>query len=228
MKGFARHAAQSLLGTDSPHLVKDTPACLTWRFETLHSIRQALGSLFEERSLAVTIATGLSRGIMTGSETVARVLATMIAPFEVSWVRGPSGLHRLFINFDYVLADGHGELHPPKDENRNEIALTPALEAQIRAEIMTDVSRMTEMGYPLAPKWWEQLGDQPMAQQMIARLLALQAQPQPALLAPKAPGKASRHAPTARKTTRAQFSIEAIVDERTDGQGVALQYFFEL
>ena len=77
----------------------------------------------------------------------------------MAWVRGPSSLHRLYVNFQYVLADGHGELHPPKDSNRNEIALTPAMEAEFRAAILSDAGRMGELGFQLAPEWWEQLGD---------------------------------------------------------------------
>ena len=45
-----------------------------------------------------------------------------------------------------MLATETGELHPPKDPDRREIALTPALEAALRQTVLTDVRAMAEAG----------------------------------------------------------------------------------
>ena len=100
LKGFARQAALSLLGTDPQYLVADRPALLNWNFGSLHAMRHALGALLEHTGDGVASA-GLTKGLMTGSETVIRVMAMMIPPLEVAWMRGPSGLHRLYVNFQY-------------------------------------------------------------------------------------------------------------------------------
>ena len=60
----------------------------------------------------------MSRGLRTASDPCIQVIATLIPPLEVSWVRVASGLHRLYVNMIYVLSDEAWEMHFPKDANR--------------------------------------------------------------------------------------------------------------
>eukprot|EP00965_Chrysotila_dentata_P185048 6109208-Pleurochrysis_carterae.AAC.1 len=63
---------------------------------------------------------------MKPSERHVRVLATVMAPLEMSWVQMASGQERLYVNLLYALCDEVGELHLPKDDSRRELALTQA------------------------------------------------------------------------------------------------------
>ena len=53
----------------------------------------------------------------------------------------------------YALSDESGEVHPPKDSNRNEIALTPQEEHEIRAQVLIDAMAFSQRGIPLSPAW---------------------------------------------------------------------------
>ena len=131
--GFARHAALSLfprqLLTSTQDVVQQEDKSLTWRSGTMLEVRHLLGDMLSHTS---NYGAGLSRGLCTQSESVIRVLATVMPPMEISWVATPMGLHRLYINFVYLLADGTGELHAPKDPNRREIGLSAAQVQEIR------------------------------------------------------------------------------------------------
>lgn len=50
------------------------------------------------------------------SERVVRVVSSMIAPVEISWVETKKGYDSLYVNFNFVLMDENGELHLPKDQ----------------------------------------------------------------------------------------------------------------
>jgi hypothetical protein len=112
---------------------------------------------------------GLTRGLKTESERVIRVLAVPI-PTIVFEHAMRSGLDRLYCMLQYVLADETGELHPPKDENRNEIALSPELETAVRVQLAADLHMMGEKGYPLSPALWRQLEREDRAMQTEAML----------------------------------------------------------
>ena len=81
------------------------------------------------------------------------------------------GVERLYVNLMYVLSDEDGELHPPKDPMRNEIALSPTEVSEIRAQVATDAARMGEMGLELSPGWWRQLGNEEAAMMAEALLV---------------------------------------------------------
>eukprot|EP00965_Chrysotila_dentata_P103066 3402904-Pleurochrysis_carterae.AAC.1 len=69
----------------------------------------------------------MSLALMKPSERHVRVLATMMAPLEVSWVQMASGQERsLYVNLLYALCGEAGELHLPKHDSRQELALTQA------------------------------------------------------------------------------------------------------
>ena len=88
---------------------------MTWRATTSAQVRLMLGTLLTDLKGPTA---GVSRGLRTASESCIRVIATLIPPLEVSWVRVASGLHRLYVNMIYVLSDEAGEMHFPKDANR--------------------------------------------------------------------------------------------------------------
>ncbi|KAL3931844.1 MAG: hypothetical protein SGPRY_000954 [Prymnesium sp.] len=70
--------------------------------------------------------TGASRALRTASEKVIRTVAIIMPSLEVLWsVR--QGMDGLRVRFEHVLFDCDGELHPPKDGDRREMALTPEL-----------------------------------------------------------------------------------------------------
>jgi len=145
----------------------------------------------------------VSRGLRTASESCIRVIATLIPPLEVSWVRVASGLHRLYVSMIYVLSDEAGEMHFPKDANRRELGVSSAQEASYRVMVLQDAVQLQEMACPLSPGWLRQMGKEEEAQMMEARLHA-----RTLMQAPDAP--VSRRV---RKPALAQFDIEMIVKE---------------
>lgn len=80
----------------------------------------------------------------------------------------------------YSLLGESGDLHPPKDSNRNEIALTTQEEHDIRAQVLSDAMALAQRGAPLSPAWYRQLGDGAAAQMAEARLDNLSTAPAPA------------------------------------------------
>ena len=171
----------------------------TWRLTTMSQTSRLFGSIFEEQAKPTCV--GATRAIMKPSESVSRVMATVMAFSEFSHVL-KAGKETLFINFNYVLSDEDGELHPPKDNNRIEIALSPMQEQSIRQQILLDVNQMAMAGVKLAPGWWRQLAQPDKALEVEALLLNAAAQPKP----PKGSGK--------RKARADVFEVEAIVEEQ--------------
>ena len=100
----------------------------------------------------------MTKPLQTASEQFVRVLATLLPPMEISHVVFPRGVDRIYINLQYILMDQSGELHPPKDNNRNEVAMEPSLEAEMRAKVLVDATALHEKGTPLAPAWLRQVG----------------------------------------------------------------------
>ena len=114
--GFSCHAAASmfasaLLMQPLADLVEEQQT-VTWRATTSAQVRLMLGTLLTDLKGPTA---GVSRGLRTASESCIRVIATLIPPLEVSWVRVASGLHRLYVSMIYVLSDDAGEMHFSKD-----------------------------------------------------------------------------------------------------------------
>jgi len=68
-----------------------------------------------------------------------------------------------YVNFTYALVDETGEVHPPKDANRNEITLTPQEMHEIRAQVLSDAAAFSQNDIPLSAAWLRQLGDEEKA-----------------------------------------------------------------
>ena len=173
----------------------------TWSATTMTDIAALFGPLLAS---STSYSAGASKGLKTASENVIRVVATAIPAPTLTWtVR--NGVDHLMIELQYVLADEDGELNKPKDGNKLEIALTPALEAEIRVQILQDVMDMADAGAPLSPGFLRQLGRLEEADVVEAKLHRMQQlQPPPPPLGTKRKRKAST--PT--------WNVDGILDER--------------
>ena len=100
---------------------------------------------------------------------VVRVLATPMPEVEISWV-DVTGVDKLYINFQYVLWDGDGELHPPKEEKR-EVLLAPELLTALRQQVILDLLKFYQRGAPLAPGFLRKMGHTEEADAVQAMLL---------------------------------------------------------
>uniref|UniRef100_A0A7S0L963 Chromo domain-containing protein n=1 Tax=Coccolithus braarudii TaxID=221442 RepID=A0A7S0L963_9EUKA len=175
---------------------------VAWSIPTVQPMRNILGPLM---SALPNFSAGISRGQQAPSESVIRVLATMMPPLELNWWMPPRGTGRVMINFAYVLVQGIGDLHPPKDPHRREMALSTELVATLRVAALHDAMTMKELGYSLSPAWLRQLGDESRARQTEAQLIALRT-----------------NQPTSRKRKlhQATYPIDSIQAERSSGRGM--------
>ena len=107
----------------------------SWSVPSMLMVAELIGPLIEKSS---SFSAGASKALITASERVVRVVATVI-PSPLFWWKERQGVDYLYYEFQYVLADEDVELHPPKDANRNEIELAPELEASIRQQILSDL-----------------------------------------------------------------------------------------
>ena len=117
----------------------------TWTMATMDQTMQVFGSIFQAADLSCS---GASKALKSPSETVARVLATIMPGAVITHVSKKKGVSIAYINFLFALITEHGELHPPKDMNRNEIALYPQELHDIRAQALSDAMALSEAGVP--------------------------------------------------------------------------------
>ena len=175
-----------------------TPAgTTTWRLESMDQISQVFGSIFEAAS---PYCTGASKAFKSSSAPVIRVFATVMSGAVISHVVHSRGVSKMYVNFMYALLDENGELHPPKDSARNEIALTPEEVHEIRTQVASDALALGEMGMPLSAGWWRQLNNETEAKMTEAMVQNVTTAPVPA------PGK--------RRRAAGHYEIEAIVEEK--------------
>ena len=120
----------------------------------------------------------------------------------------------------YVLMDADGEMHPPKDEERREIALTPAEVAGLRQRVMIDARAMVARGMPLSTGFLRQLQ---MPASLVAAVAACEAagtRPTPATMM----GISVLATTVKTKTKKGYFNIKAIKQE-VASTGKAKAYF---
>ena len=115
---FARDAALEILGatgrtTMSEHLVK-------WKLSTIADCALVLDALMAHVP-STSCCAGLTRALRSESEVTSQVLATIMPTLEATWETQAKGGCQLKVNFLYVLMDGDGELHAPKDEERRKL-----------------------------------------------------------------------------------------------------------
>ena len=132
--------------------------CATWVFSCFQDLRETFPGLLQ-KCPSNSLVAGMSRAMMRPSEgeKVIRVLATIIPPVEISVVRQPRGVDRLYMNYDYVLSCHAGEIYMPKDQNRREKFMSNAMVKQIRQQIYSDLKVMAERDMPLSPMFFRQL-----------------------------------------------------------------------
>ena len=146
---FSRGAALAVLSRNG--LVRETSHLLNWKLTTVPECAGLMEGLIASLPSG-SLCAGSSRALMTASEPTALVLATIMPTLEITWEEMPSG-DRLRVNFMYCLADADGELHPPKDDDRRELALPSSLQSAMRQRVLLDARTMIERGFPLASGW---------------------------------------------------------------------------
>lgn len=197
--------------TRSSHSIK------TWTMSSLSAVVEVLAPVMADQDAMVG---GVTKALMTASQQWSRVIATVISA-EATWM-SPSngGADRLYMNFMYVLADEAGEVHPPKDGNRRELALSESTMTQIREHILSDVALLAQKGVPLSAGWYVQLGLPAKAMEvraLEANIAALQA-PSTSSFAREAWGGSLAGTSTHRRARKRQadvFEVDAIVEAET-------------
>lgn len=142
---------------------------LLWSFDSAFEVSNAFAPMLKNSRY---VTAGATRALQTPSEPVFRLVATMMGGVEMRHVTHPDG-DWWSCNFQYILMDDMGEMHPPKDANRREIALPATEVTELRQIVLTDVRAMGEAGLPLSEGWWRQLGreeDALKAQALVANV----------------------------------------------------------
>jgi hypothetical protein len=191
-------------------LVMDTSSKMTWSSGAdMLNLRRMVGGLIASGG---PYCAGLTKGLMSASERVIRVVATAMPNMEVVSTKR-QGLEVMRYEYRYVLAHESGTLNMPKDgATKIEIALSPQLEADIRTEILQDIQQLHDQGAPLAPGFLRQLGLEMEADLLEAKLQNIEEQEQTAQLNPP-----SDMAATAKRKKRLNgdlWSVDCIVDEK--------------
>ena len=127
----------------------------TWRAETTTEARVFLGTILPDWNPRCA---GLSKLLQTPSERAARVMATLMPPIEMSWVRLSDGRKRLYVNMEYCLFDEDGEMHIPKDMQRREKQVPDVVSQDMRTAALQDLLAFSQMEHVLAPGFLRQLG----------------------------------------------------------------------
>lgn len=149
---ISRHAATRLFGQE---LLQEhsTPTETMWLATTVAQVRKLVESIMKQSGY---ICAGATRALKTKSERWCRVVAHIIPMMRIVHV---SKRDTLQIDFQYVLLDETGELHAPKDENRNEMHLSQSIVNEVRAQIRLDLTEMAlESRARLSPSFLRHLG----------------------------------------------------------------------
>lgn len=153
---------------------------------------------------------GLTKVFQARSERVIRVVAKLMAPFEIVHEVSSNGAEKCYLNGMYVLATEAGELHFPKDNQRRELQFPMAECRALLEEIKEDARQLGCGGSPLSPGWWRLLGDEEKAREMEQTM----ANP-----ARQRRGRLRRETrPRQPRVTSEAFEIDAIVSEKMIGK----------
>lgn len=213
---FPRSVAESIF--PDALLTRSSLRCKTWTMNSMASVVQVFAPLLADQTLFVG---GVSKALMTASQQWSRVIATMISA-EVSWVEPANGVDHLHMNFMYVISDETGEVHPPKDAARREIALSSSVMEAIRQRVLIDAAILAEKGVPLSAGWFCQLGQYVKAMEVRALQANLAASSRAALssFAHAASGGSSAELNRLRRCNRRadMFEVQSIVEAETRGR----------
>eukprot|EP00965_Chrysotila_dentata_P263218 6214787-Pleurochrysis_carterae.AAC.2 len=112
-------------------------------------------------------AMGTAKGFKSGLFIhVVAVLMTLRVDYAV--VRSVKS-QRAYFSYMYALVDEDGELTLPQDKQRRELALDEENRARLRSVALQNVTRMAQKGFPVSPRWLEQMGDEFAAKAAQAR-----------------------------------------------------------
>ena len=192
-------------------LTINEPSHKMWRFNTVAELLPVLVPwLANESSFAFA---GITRAIKPPSAPFIRVLATLMT-LEVSHVTREGG-DKLFVNFSYVLTEESGDVHPPKDELRIEIAIGDEEMTALREQILADAMAMSEKQYPLSSAWFRQLGMEEHA--LYIQSLEENDSQQSALFSAAPPPPAGQKKKRKKKPVMNSFDARLIVEQEKRG-----------
>ncbi|EOD22671.1 hypothetical protein EMIHUDRAFT_240018 [Emiliania huxleyi CCMP1516] len=140
----------------------DQPLSLQFNADTMTDAAELARPFFT----LVPSVCGLTKLITKPSSPAAQQAATVTA-LTLTWEKPKTRHSRptLTVDMQFALSTEHGDLHPPKDANRRELALDPATEATWRRMILSDIKAHAEKGRALAAGYWRQMGNHKMAAQ---------------------------------------------------------------
>lgn len=149
----------------------DNVGQMFWMATTVKEVRDLVGPIMVQSGY---VCEGATRALKTESERWSRVVAHIIPQTQVIHV---SQRNQLLIDFQYVLLDETGEMHPPKDHNRNEMKLSRVVEMEARAQIVLDLLELVaRKQVQLSPTFLRQLGLDQEAMRLEAETMQLQQQ----------------------------------------------------
>lgn len=194
ISAISRQAALQLFTSE---LMQDNQtsrlAHATWVASTVQEVRKLVEPIMIKSGY---VCAGATRALKTKSERWSRVVAHIIPHLRICHV---ATRDQLQVDFQYILLDEAGEIHPPKDGNRIEMRLSPIVVSEARAQIRVDLLELVEKRLiHLSPKFLRQLGLQQEAMRLEAESSQLRLQHQ-------AQGRGSR-VPC--------WEVSCIVDER--------------
>ena len=160
---FPQEAAMLIFSTRLQQEEEKT-GTMRWVSENLADAAELMGNLL---SLVSPSASGLTRAICPPSESVIRTWSTLMPTIEIKSVVQNHGAERLYFRGTYVLWDDAAEIHPPKDAERREMALSPQLQDQLRVRVLQDVLQLSG-NCNLSANWWRQIGSEDIAAEVEA------------------------------------------------------------
>ena len=193
-------------------VTSDAPSMKKWSMLTVESVNLFLPGFLSTYSQGFLVA-GNSRALKTVAHPWVRVLATCYQ-LSLTFYDCPNS-DKLMINVQYVLIDQHGELHPPKDFQRNEIALAPHVVTAIREQAMADLVCFYQTDARLSAGFLRQLGEMDAA--MVVEALESNADSTSTASSSSSAGSAIQPKKTFKRAS--MFNVEMIVrDEMVAGR----------
>ena len=198
----------------SKYITEATDTVTTWTLSSASSLTETLSPLLSESTFTCA---GSTKAFKAASQPVIRVVSKLMPDFVISHVILDSGLERVYVNGMYALVTESGEMHWPKDEKRKEINVAPSLEAELRAEVLSEMRSLGDAGRPLSPGWWRQLQEEDKAREVEEALAHPRRRSRPsaggaAQLAP--PRKKAKKAKKEARFVSGDFEIERVVAEK--------------
>ena len=101
---------------------------------------------------------GQSRAVKPPSEVLTRVVAVLIGLTLVSIVSYKPRREMIKVTMMYCLVDEVGEVHPPKNKDRQEIGLQDEERQRVRDIALTDATKMAISGTLFSTAWLQRMG----------------------------------------------------------------------